>query len=325
MNWAAAGDARLPPEANPGLRPYYVRRMRIGLMLNVSPPIGEVIDQVQQAASGDFASVWASQIFGYDALTLLAVVGREVPRIELGTAVVPTFPRHPVMLASQALTVQAATEGRLVLGIGLSHQVVVEGVFGHSFDHPARHMDDYLSVLMPLLRGETVSHQGATLRATTPGPLDIKEVTPPTVLVAALGPVMLGLAGRLADGTVTWMVGPKTLERHIVPSITKAASAAGRPSPRVAVGLPVCVTDDVASARERADRSFGRYGDLPSYRAMLDREGAAGPAEVAVVGNQAAVGRQVRSLADGGATDFIGAPFGSADQRRRTLEVLGAL
>lgn len=325
MNWAAAGDARLPPEANPGLRPYYVRRMRIGLMLNVSPPIGEVIDQVQQAASGDFASVWASQIFGYDALTLLAVVGREVPRIELGTAVVPTFPRHPVMLASQALTVQAATEGRLVLGIGLSHQVVVEGVFGHSFDHPARHMDDYLSVLMPLLRGETVSHQGATLRATTPGPLDIKEVTPPTVLVAALGPVMLGLAGRLADGTVTWMVGPKTLERHIVPSITKAASAAGRPSPRVAVGLPVCVTDDVASARERADRSFGRYGDLPSYRAMLDREGAAGPAEVAVVGNEAAVGRQVRSLADGGATDFIGAPFGSADQRRRTLEVLGAL
>lgn len=299
--------------------------MRTGLMLNVSPPIDDVIDQVRRAASGGFASVWASQIFGYDALTLLAVVGRQVPDIELGTAVVPTFPRHPVMLASQALTVQAATERRLVLGIGLSHQVVIEGAFGYSFDHPARHMADYLLVLMPLLRGETVSYNGATLRAATPGPLDIKDVTPPTVLVAALGPVMLGLAGRLADGTVTWMVGPKTLERHIVPSITKAASAAGRPSPRVAVGLPVCVTDDVASARERAARSFGRYGELPSYRAMLDREGAAGPAEVAVVGDEAAVAEQVRSLAERGATDFIGSPFGSAEQRRRTVEVLGAL
>lgn len=299
--------------------------MRTGLMLNVSPPIDDVIDQVRRAASGGFASVWASQIFGYDALTLLAVVGRQVPDIELGTAVVPTFPRHPVMLASQALTVQAATERRLVLGIGLSHQVVIEGAFGYSFDHPARHMADYLLVLMPLLRGETVSYNGATLRAATPGPLDIKDVTPPTVLVAALGPVMLGLAGRLADGTVTWMVGPKTLERHIVPSITKAASAAGRPSPRVAVGLPVCVTDDVASARERAARSFGRYGELPSYRAMLDREGAAGPADVALIGDEDAVGARVAALAGAGVTDFVAGEFARGEDAARTRAFLRSL
>jgi F420-dependent oxidoreductase-like protein len=299
--------------------------MRHGLMIDVSKPIDGVVEQVSKMAEQGVATAWCSQIFGYDALTLLAVVGREVPGIELGTAVIPTYPRHPVMLAAQGLTTQAATGGRLVLGIGLSHQIVIEGMFGYSFDRPARHMRDYLSALMPLLSGEAVSHKGETLSANTMAPLDIEVDRPPPVLLAALGPTMLRLAGQHTAGTVTWMTGPATIASHIVPSITKAAEEAGRPAPRVAVGLPVAVTTDVEQARETADRTFAIYGQLPSYRAMLDREGAEGPAQVAIVGDEESVANQIRAFADAGATDFSAAPFGSADEIRQTVRLVAAL
>ena len=298
--------------------------MRHGVIIDVSKPIDGVVDQVSKLAEQGIATAWCSQIFGYDALTLLAVVGREVPDIELGTAVVPTYPRHPVMLAAQALTTQAATGRRLVLGIGLSHQVVIEGMFGYSFDRPARHMREYLSALMPLLHGEAVTFKGETLSATTMAPLDVKVDTPP-VLVAALGPTMLRLAGELADGTVTWMTGPATLASHIVPSIAKAATDAGRPAPRVAVGLPVAVTTDPDRAREAASRTFAIYGQLPSYRAMLDREGAEGPAQVAIVGDEQSVANQIGAVAEAGATDFSAAPFGTSDEIRQTLALVTAL
>ena len=298
--------------------------MRIGVMFDVGQPIDDVIAQVDRLRAAGLDSAWASQIFGYDALTLLAVIGREVPDIELGTAVVPTYPRNPVMLAGQALTVQAATGGRLTLGVGLSHQVVIENVFGQSFDRPARHMREYLSILMPLLMGEQVAFTGETLRAATFGALEIEAPAPP-VLVAALGPTMLGLAARLASGTVTWMTGPSTIESHVVPVIRRAAAEAGRGEPRVAVGLPVCVTTDVAAAREKAAELFAIYGGLPSYRAMLDREGAAGPADVAIVGSEEEVSAQVRRLADIGATDFIGAPFGTAGEISASVEALAGL
>jgi F420-dependent oxidoreductase-like protein len=298
--------------------------MRIGAMFDVGQPFDDVIAQVDGLHAAGLDSAWTSQIFGYDALTLLAVVGREVPEIELGTAVVPTYPRNPVMLAGQALTVQAATRGRLTLGIGLSHQVVIENVFGQSFERPARHMREYLSILMPLLMGEQVAFTGETLRAATFGPLEIDAPAPP-VLVAALGPTMLGLAARLASGTATWMTGPSTIESHIVPVIRKAAADAGRPEPRVAVGLPVCVTADAAAARERAAELFAIYGGLPSYRAMLDREGAAGPADVAIVGTEDEVSAQVLRFAHVGATDFVGAPFGTVDEIKASVAALAGL
>lgn len=295
--------------------------MRVGWFLDADQEIDGVIGQAAAASAAGLDSVWSSQIFSYDALTLLAVIGREVPGITLGTSVVPTYPRHPVMLATQALTVQAATNARLVLGIGLSHQVVIENVFGQSFDRPIRHMRDYLSVLLPLLRGEQVTFAGETVRASTFAPLDVKAEAPP-VLLAALGPAMLSLAGTLADGTVTWMVGPATLEAHVVPTILRAAAGTGRPAPRVVVALPVCVTDDVDAGRQGADAAFGFYGGLPSYRAMLDREGVAGPKDVAVVGSAREVAAQLRHLGDVGATDVVGATFGTAEDRARTLEVL---
>jgi F420-dependent oxidoreductase-like protein len=298
--------------------------MRIGLMLDVDKPLDDVVAQVQAAREAGVGSVWCSQIFGLDALTLLAIVGREVPGIGLGTAVVPVQPRHPIVLAGQALTTQAAVGERLTLGIGLSHQVVIEGVFGLTFDQPALRMREYLSVLVPLLAGEQVAFQGKTLRASTIGPLGVVAPAPP-VLVAALGPAMLRVAGHLAAGTVTWMTGPATVESHIVPTITAAASAAGRSAPKVVVGLPVCVTDDAAAARELVAKVFAIYGQLPSYRAMLDREGAAGPADVAIVGDESQVRGALERLAAGGATDFVGAIAATGKERERTLELLGEL
>jgi F420-dependent oxidoreductase-like protein len=299
--------------------------MRHGVIIDVSKPIDEVVGQVAKLAEEGVDTAWCSQIFGYDALTLLAVVGREVPGIELGTAVIPTYPRHPMVLAVQALTTQAATGGRLVLGIGLSHQIMIEGVFGYSFDRPARHMREYLSALMPMLAGQAVSFKGETLSANTMAPLDVKVDEPPPVLVAALGPTMLSLAGQHTAGTVTWMTGPATIASHIVPSITKAAEDAGRPAPRVVVGLPVSVTPDVDRARETADRTFAIYGQLPSYRAMLDREGAEGPAQVAIVGDEETVASQIGALAEAGATDFSAALFGSSEEIRRTVGLISAL
>ena len=292
-------------------------------MIDTGGTVAELTDQVRAIHDAGIQAAGISQIFGYDALTVLAVAGSQVPDVELVTGVVPTYPRHPFVLAAQALTVQAATGGRLTLGIGLSHKLVIESIWGLSFDQPVRHMREYLAVLMPLLRGEGVGFEGETFQVNA-GPLDVKAPAP-DVLVAALGPRMLELTGQVADGTMTWMTGPKTIEVHTVPDITAAASAAGRKAPRVAVSLPVSVTADVDAARATANEVFAIYGQLPSYRAMLDREGAAGPGDVAVVGDEDAVSAQLRHLADVGATDFIAAPFGSPDDQARTTAVVADL
>lgn len=300
--------------------------MRIGTSLaDPTGPgaLGELRDQLQRAADDGFASAWLSNIFGLDALTALAVVGSQVPGIDVGTAVVPTYPRHPAVLAQQALTTALAVDGRLALGIGLSHKIVIDDMYGYSFDRPARHMSEYLSILLPLLDGQPASFQGETMRA------GIGLSTPRTgrvpVLLAALGPQMLRLAGQRTDGTVLWMTGPATVRDYVVPTITKAASAAGRPDPRVVCILPVYVTDDPASARARAEKAFAIYGQLPSYRAMLDREGAAGPGEVAIVGDEDSVTAQITSLAQAGVTDFIGAEYARGDDQQRTHDLLKSL
>jgi F420-dependent oxidoreductase-like protein len=285
--------------------------MRIGIFGGdtTSRTIDEIVTDARRAEADGFASYWLPQIFGMDAITLLAIVGREVPRVELGTAVVPTYPRHPMMLAQQALTTQAACDGRFALGIGLSHQVVIENMFGMSFEKPARHMREYLLILAPFIRGGAVDYDGETLHAHAA--VTIAEAPPCPILLAALAPKMLELAGTIGDGTITWMTGPDTLANHTIPAITAAAREAGRPAPRVCASLPVCVTDDPTAARARAADEFSVYGMLPSYRAMLDREGAAGPADVAIVGDAATVKGAVAQLDAIGVTDFAPALFGS--------------
>jgi 5,10-methylenetetrahydromethanopterin reductase len=300
--------------------------MRIGVTL--ADPSGpdaftRLRDDLRRAADDGLASAWLSNIFGMDALTALAVVGSQVPGIEVGSAVVPTYPRHPVALAQQALTVAAAVGGRLTLGIGPSHKIVIEDMYGLDFSRPVRHVREYLRVLLPLLDKRSVAFEGETVRAsihlTTPAPGRVP------VLLAALGSQMLRLAAQEVDGTVLWMTGPATIRDHVVPTITEAAAAAGRASPRVVCMLPVCVTDDPDRARERATRVLGYYGDLPSYRAMLDREGAAGPADVALVGDEDTVAGQVRALAAAGVTDFVAAEYTRGPDAVRTRAFLRSL
>lgn len=290
---------------------------------------GTIDDIVASAASAQqdgFASWWQPQIFGFETLTLLAIVGREVPDIALGTAVVPIYPRHPVTMAAEAFTAQAAARGnRLTLGIGLSHQMVIESMFGMSYARPAHYMGEYLAALMPLLSERSVSVSGDAVSVSA-GLQFPDDVSAPSVLVAALGPKMLDLAGRLTDGTVTWMTGPKTLESHIVPSIRAAAASAGRPEPRVVACLPTCVTDDPEGERSRVAKVFEIYGFLPSYRAVLDREGAAGPADVAIVGDEDSVRTQIEALRAIGVSEFVAVDYSSDPERKaRTRDLLRTL
>jgi F420-dependent oxidoreductase-like protein len=294
--------------------------MRLGVFHAADGTLEQLGEGLADTAARGFDSAWLPNIFGFDALTAIAAVGNRGPDIEIGTAVIPTYPRHPMMLASQALTTQAAIGNRLALGIGLSHQIVIENMFGYSFDKPARHMREYLQALIPLLEGQGVNVQGETLKAA--GQLSVAGATRPPVLLAALAPTMLKLAGGVADGTVTWMTGPATVADHIVPSITAGAEAAGKPAPRVVVALPVLITNDVDAAKERASKVFVVYGGLPSYRAMLDREGAAGPADVVIAGDEATVRKAIDGVRDAGATDFVAVPFGSPEENVRTLEVV---
>lgn len=298
--------------------------MRIGIFMGDlagdSSRVDRAVAAARRIAEGGFTSVWMPQIFGLDALTTLAVIGAQVPDIELGTGVVPIYPRHPGVLAQQALTVQSASGGRrLSLGIGLSHELVIEGMFGYSFDRPASFMEEYLQALSPLLRGERAD--SVTERLTTRLTLDIAAPEPPGLVVAALGERMIGLAARYADGTVTWMTGEKTLADHTVPTMRAADGGADK---RVVAALPVAVTDDVAAAKALAAKLFVIYGQLPSYRAMLDREGAAGPEDVAIIGSADEVTERITAMIASGVTEFVAVPFSRADAPA-TIETLGAL
>ena len=247
----------------------------------------EIVDQVRAAADAGFGTAWTSQAMGWDALVALVVAGR-VPGIGLGTAVVPVPQRHPLVLAAQALSVQAATGNRLTLGIGAGIGAMVTSMFGLPHDRPATRMREYLTVLGPLLRGEAVDHRGATLTAT--GAVGVPGATAPPVLVAALGPAMLRVAGELAEGTITWLTGPRTLHQHVVPHLVRAAEGAGRPAPGVARRCR-SASPPTRTACATASATRSRWPvRCPEYRAVLDREGARGPQDVAVVGDEDAVG-----------------------------------
>jgi 5,10-methylenetetrahydromethanopterin reductase len=302
--------------------------MRIGIHAGINARADNAIDDLL-AAAGEAHShgldFWVPQLTDIDALTALAVVGRAVPGLALGTAVVPTYPRHPLTMAMQALTVQAASDNRLTLGVGLSHQIVIEGAFGMSYAKPIRHMREYLSILMAALQSGQVNFEGEELTARTFAPVRVPGASAPTVVVAALGAQMLRLAGEMADGTALWMVGPRTVEDHVLPTITAAAAASGRAAPQIIVGLPVSVTADPEGARERAATAFGFYNNLPSYRAMLDKEGAGGPADVAIVGDEETVAAALEHLGSIGATALSLPVFGSREERARTITLLQSL
>jgi F420-dependent oxidoreductase-like protein len=299
--------------------------MRIGVVSAVpgdaKAGLDELVAEAKAAEAKGFAFLSVPNIFGLDAIGALTVVGRETSRIELATGVVPTPPRHPSAMAQQALTAQAASRGRFVLGIGLSHKIVIEDMLGLSYAKPALQMREYLEVLMPLVQGRPASFQGELYRVNAG--LQVAGAASVPVVVAALGPRMLKVAGTLADGTATWMTGVKTLASHTVPTLGAAAKEAGRPEPRVIAALPIALTNDPDGAREVAGRAFQIYGSLPSYRAMLDREGAAGPGDVAIVGDESTLRAGLRALADAGVTDFAASIYpADADAVERTTAFL---
>lgn len=298
--------------------------MHIGALVHEQgSTVDTLVARARTAAGHGLRSVWLGQYFGWDALTAAAVIGREVPGLEVGTAVVPTYPRHPMMLAGQALTVGSAIRSRLSLGIGVSHPHIIEGQLGYDFGRPTRHLREYLRVLQPLLRGAEVDFTGSEVTAV--GRITTEPTPPPSVLIGALGPAMLRIAGELADGTVTTWVGPAALDNHVVPVLTRAAAAAGRPHPRIVVCLFVAVTDDADGLRAVLAEQFGPVRGIGSYGAALDREGVTGPEQTALLGDERTVERLIGSVFAAGATELVAMTTGSAAEQSRTLKFLGAL
>jgi len=301
--------------------------MRIGLNGGASS-VEKVVEQAQRAEADGFAALWYPSAVLGDPVTPMAVAGRATSSIELGTAVLQTYTSHPVLQAARTASAAAAM-GRpgFTLGIGPSHAPVIEGMYGLSYATPGRHTEEYVRIVAALLRGEAVDVQGEelTLRGLPAPPV----AQPVPVLVAALAPRLLRVAGAHADGTILWMGNARAIATHVAPRIAEAAAEAGRPSPRIVAGLPVAVHDDVAEARETAARQFVVYGTLPNYQRILAHGGVSSPADAAIVGDEASVARQLQGLLDAGATDLWTAIFPVGDDpagsRRRTRALLQEL
>jgi len=286
------------------------------------------LQQFARAEAAGFQTAWVPNIFSFDAMTLLALAGPRTRSLELGTAVVPTYSRHPFYMAQQALSTAVATGGRFALGLGPSHKVVIENILGLSFDKVAQHVEEYVRVVKTLVETGKVAFQGRCYRVN--GGLQVVGARPFPVLIGGLGPRMRTLAATVADGTITWMTGRRTIGETLAPAMRAAAEASGRKDPaRIVCGLPVVVTRDATGAREAASKSFALYGQLPSYRAMLDLEGAQGPGDVAVAGDGHEVERQIEALAAAGVTDFNASVFAYGPDAKasfeRTYEVLAEL
>lgn len=287
--------------------------------------VDEISELARRAETLGYDSLWMANVFSLDAIMTLAIAARESKSIEVGTAVTPTYPRHPTAIAQQAVTAAAACNNRFTLGIGLAHKIMVEDALGMSYAKPAKHMREYLEVLMPLLRGEIVNYDGDefSVHGLSVGAAGAKEVP---VIVAALGERMLKLAGKHTAGTTTWMVGPKTLETHIIPTISAAATAAGRAAPRVIAGFPILLTDEVEAVKQKLAAGLAVYGMLPSYRAMLDREGLSNPEDMAIVGDEKNLRDAFNRMRDLGVTDFNAAiPEIDKASYDRTVEFVASL
>lgn len=294
--------------------------MKIGLFIGGAGSAGTLEEQIAQIVEAEkvgFESLWAAHIMDVDIMTMLTMAAERTSRIEIGTAVTPTFLRHPIAMAQQAVTLQNVAKGRFTLGMGVNHKPVVENRFGMKFHRPWRHMFEYLSIVQALTKTGEVDYQGEIFSATTQ--FTMPSVAQMPVLLAALGPRMLKTAGELTDGTITWMTGPETLRSYVVPTINDAAQKASRESPRVVAAVPLSVTDNRDLAFEEAAKIFGRYGQLPSYKSMLDREGVESSAEMALIGNEKEVEDMLKDYYSAGATDIAVQLFASGPEPDMSL------
>ena len=303
--------------------------MQIGIHGGTQVVLGggwqQVADHARRAEADGFSSYWINQQVVPDAVTLLAAVGQATSTIELGTAVVNTWTRHPAMLAAQALTTQEIVGGRLVLGIGLAHKAGTEATYAIPYVRPAANMAEYLDVLLPALRDRTVDVAGTAWSAHLDmgGPPDIPA---PQVMIAAMGPRMLELCGSRTDGNVLWLSGPRTIAEKIRPAMERAADAEGRDPGRIVASVPLCVTDRAPEVRGLIDAFLANYNSIPSYRAVMDFEGVDGVADISIVGTEEEVRAEVDRFAEAGTTDFVVPEFTmQEDEAARTREFLRTL
>lgn len=304
--------------------------MRIGLT-GGGTTADRIVGQASRAEADGFTSMWYPSSAGAgDPLAVMTLAARATSAIELGTAVLVSYTCHPVLQASRACAVASAIggPGRFTLGVGPSHRFIIEDRLGLSYDTPGQHTEEYVQILAGLLRGEQVTFAGSQFRVEA-GPLPLPDGTVIPVLIGALAPRLLRVAGQYTAGTIVWMANPRAIEGHVAPLIRKAAADAGRPAPRIVAGIPVAVHDDVAEARSAAARQFSVYGELPNYQRILAHGGLAGPAEAVIVGNEDSVTAQVLALFEAGATDLWAAPFPVGDDpaasRARTRALLARL
>ena len=303
--------------------------MRIGILQGAdgtNATVDEIVKIAKKAEEIGLDSLWSTDIRTTDAISALTVAGTETSKIELGTAVTPIQARHPMALAQQAMTAAQVCEGRFTLGLGVSHRIVIEDVLGLSYAQPALYMKEYLEVLLPLLRNEAVSYNGKFFKVANLQTL-VTEVINLPVVIAALGPTMLQLAGKMSAGTSTWMVGPKTLQSYMIKRIQKAALGANRPKVRIIAAFPLILTNHPETVRARLAKRLKKYGELPSYRAMLEREGVSNPADLALIGDENELRARIEVIQSIGVTDFSAAimPVEKKEDFDRSLAFLGAL
>ncbi|MCG0064963.1 MULTISPECIES: TIGR03564 family F420-dependent LLM class oxidoreductase [Streptomyces] len=302
--------------------------MTIGLALPLQHRIDTLVQLAREAHEAGLRSAWFGQTFSYDSPSLAAIVGREVPGLHVGTSAVPVFGRHPLLLAGQAQTAQAATGGRYHLGLALGTKQLTEAGFGIPYERPIRLLREFLTALRQLVETGSADFHGELLTATTPLPATVPGAEPPVpVLVAAMGPQALRVAGALADGILPYLAGPRALAEHIVPAVTAAAEAAGRPAPRIVAFVPGVVTADPEAVRESATEALAFYERFPSYQRVIELSGGTRAADLAVIGDEEAVAAEVRRYREAGATEvvFTTTDLGGEADRRRTWKLLGEL
>lgn len=305
--------------------------MRIGLT-GGGTTVEQIVAQAQQAEADGFTSLWYASVVMGDPLVPMAIAGRATSRIELGTGVLQTYPCHPLLQANRVASAAAAM-GRpgLTVGIGPSHAQVVEGTYGYSYARPGRNTEEYVTALAGLLRGEQIDYEGVDWTVHSAGFM-APVVQPVPVLLSALGPRLLRVAGEQADGAILWMAVARAIEEHVVPKITKAAADAGRGAPRIVAGLPVAVHEDKVEAREALGFWSTAFRDMPNYRRILEVGGNSDAADAGLSGDEKSVTAQLQSLIDAGATDIWASvvPVGLTREerrasRQRTTDLLRAL
>ena len=292
--------------------------------LGVPRSPSDVVGDAVAAEKAGFGAAWCNHFSRHmDSLTMLAAAARATSRIELGVGVIPTYPRHPVALAQAAATVQELASGRLVLGVGVSHRIVIEGMHGLDYTSQLGHLREYLTVLGALLTEGHCSFRGEHYRVQAA--IQFPGAGPVPVIAGAVGPAMCRLGGELADGVNTWMAGPRYIQDVVAPMAREGAGVSGRSSPRIVAGIPVALDSNRARVREVAASTFAMYGTLPNYRRMMDRAGVDGPADVVIAGDEEAVESGLRSFFEAGATDVWAVPFDTGNGTAATLEILAAL